>query len=357
MRVMILTADYAPGSWSGIGVAVERQARALASLGIETHVLVANRAIDMPGASGTGPHVHQLSRQRCPVDPRQFDVVHLHSLALSELAEELRRRFDLPLVYTAHSLLRLELQESADAGLWCAVQERILTISDGVVFLSRAERLAAVAGAPELATRSYVIPNGVPAPPDSLPPPEEEGPIVFAGRFARSKGVELLGQLIPRVLARWPGRFVLAGGHGDTAGTRIVQNIAAQFPGACRVPGWLNRNDLDALFAASAVVLVPSRYEPFGLVALEAMRAGAPVLAAGVGGLTEVVAPESGGRLVYSRDPEVWCRALLEIVSTPAVREALRRRGPQYVKAHFDSTRMAERLVAEVYSACAAGRA
>ncbi|HBY92932.1 MAG TPA: hypothetical protein DEP84_03045, partial [Chloroflexi bacterium] len=59
----------------------------------------------------------------------------------------------------------------------------------------------------------------------------------------------------------------------------------------------------------------------------------------------------------YSRDPEVWCRALLEIVSTPAVREALRRRGPQYVKAHFDSTRMAERLVAEVYSACAAGRA
>src|SRR5262245_47128105 len=141
----MLTADYPPNPWSGIGVAVERQARALADLGARVQVLVAaapGRPTAAPAESGR-LSVHPLSRRRFPVDPRNADVVHVHSLALADLALELRRRAGAPLVYTAHSLVEDELRFGrVDGSLtksWRAVQARLFAEADRVVFLSRAE--------------------------------------------------------------------------------------------------------------------------------------------------------------------------------------------------------------------------
>jgi len=352
MRVMILTADYPPHVWSGIGATVERQASALAARGIEVHVMVAARlGAPVSPAAENDPVVHHLCRRRCPVDPWSFDVVHLHSLALSEFAVEMRRRAGTRLVYTAHSLLHLELADAPHAAGWCAVQQHMLATSDRVVFLSVAERAAALDLFPELAGRSVVIPNGVPPPPRALPPPGGDGPIVFAGRFTRNKGVELLAAVIPRLLARRQHRFVLAGGHGDERGHRVLSSVSDRFPGHCQLVGWLGRDELDRLLASAAVVLVPSLYEPFGLVALEAMRNGAPVLAAAVGGLAEIVDRHSGGRLVHSRDPEAWTDAIVDLLTDPATTQALHLRGPEYVAARYDVDRLAQRLVDDVYAA------
>jgi glycosyltransferase involved in cell wall biosynthesis len=351
MRVLLLTADYPPRNWSGIGVAVARQAHALAALGLEVHVLVAGRDDEpLPADTGSSPFVHRLSPSRCPVDPRRFDLIHLHSLALSELALELRRRTRSPLVYTAHGLIRLELGDRPEAGFWSAVQACVLAASDRVVFLSAADRRAGLDWLPDLAARSSVLPHGLPPPPATVARPPPDGPIVFAGRFAWSKGVDLLAELIPRVRRQRPCRFVLAGGHGDALGERLTREIAAHWPEAVQLWGWRGRDELDLLFGRAALVLVPSRYEPFGLVALEAMRVGAPVLAAAVGGLADHVRPESGGRLVASRDPAAWSAAVLEIVTEPTTAAALRQRGPRYVAEHFDLPRLTRRLIDEVYA-------
>ncbi len=356
MRLLILTADYSPYSWSGIGVAVERQARALAALGIEVHVLTAAPMERPLEHTGEGPAVHHLSRQRCPVDPRGFDLVHLHSLALSELALQMRWRFGLPLIYTAHSLLHLELAGIPAARGWCEVQAHLLAQSDWVIFLSRSERAAAIERMPGLATRSSVIPNSVAPPPRRLPPPPQDGPVVFAGRFSRNKGLELMAALIPIVLGRYRCRFVLAGGHGDAAGNRAARDVAARFPQQCRVVGWLDRDSLDGLLARSSLVVVPSLYEPFGLIALEAMRVGAPVLAADVGGLSETVIEGSGGRLVPSHDPGEWSDAIVELLSTPSLSRDLRRRGPAYVADKFDPSKLALHLREMVYDQQLCGR-
>jgi glycosyltransferase involved in cell wall biosynthesis len=350
VRVMILTADYSPGAWSGIGVAVEQQARALAALGVEVHVLVAGEA-RFAAAAEPGPTVHHLSRRRCPIDPRGFDGLHVHSLALSELALEIRHRFGVPLAYTVHSLLHLELEPSPLTAPWCAVQRQVLAASDRVVFVSEADRGAALALLPELRGRSRVVPNGV-APLLSPTPsrPTSEGPIVFAGRFARSKGIELLAQLMPRLLARRSCRFVLAGGHGDAGGHRLVRDLERRFPETCQAVGWLERDALSGLFARAGLVLIPSLYEPFGLVALEAMSVGAPVLAAAVGGLLEVVTEASGGRLVGSRDPDEWADAASHLLSSSTTTRELRARGPAYVASRYDAGRLAQRLIDDVYA-------
>lgn len=342
----MLTADYPPATWSGIGVALECHARALTQLGVEVHILCKGPASADPG----GPHVHWLGGPRFPIDPAGFDWIHLHSLSLSELAFELRRRTGIPVVYTAHSLLALELgRTSPEAQLWTFLQIGVMRASDVVVFLSESERLAALLLAPEIASRSRVAGNG-------LPPPSfgrrrvPDAPIVFAGRFARSKGIGLIEKMLPMLHKVWPGTFVLAGGHGDTESHQAIANLRSALGRSLETPGWLPHDALDMLFATAALVLVPSYYEPFGMVALEAMRMGAPVLAARVGGLQETVKPGSGGCLVGSHSPKEWCDSAMKVLGDRQLSQSLEELGPPYVADQFGSVKAAERLVQQVYS-------
>ena len=113
MKVMLLTADYPPGLWSGIGAAVEVQAEALAAVGAEVHIILPRRVVW--NARESGPYLHSLDGSQFPVNPRRFDWLHLHSLSLAELALEMGMRFGIPLAYTAHSLIARELAEGPES--------------------------------------------------------------------------------------------------------------------------------------------------------------------------------------------------------------------------------------------------
>jgi glycogen synthase len=356
MRPLILTADYAPRTWSGIGTAVATQTRALDRLdGVRVSVLLADRAstdavTETTTETATDGFVRRLTRERCPVRPAEFDLIHLHSLALTELAFEMRQRFALPVVYTAHSLLHHELAGHPQSAAWVQVQAAVLRASDHVVFVSPCERDEAVARMPDLAGRCSVLPNGLqPTATPPTPRSPHEGPIVFAGRFTRVKGITLFAEIVRRLAATRPYRFVLAGGHADVAGQAIATELRERYSGACQVVGWLRRRAVDALFARARLVLVPSQYEPFGMTALEAMDMGVPVLAAKVGGLPHLVTAESGGQLVDSPDPALWCRSIVDLLRSPRRYRELSRRGPRYVARHYDASHLALRLVDDVY--------
>lgn len=305
----MLTADFPPANWSGIGSAVFHQTNALRQLGVEVEVLTRERL--------AGPHF--------PLDIRGGDIVHLHSLALAELALELTGRFALPLVYTAHSLIEREL--GAEARSWAALQQRLFRAADAVIFVSRAEREAV----PHV-KRAHVLHNGLPPLPSGRY--DEDGPVVFAGRYTYSKGLDVvldLAEVIPREL-------ILAGGHGDSD----LERRAA----SCSV-GWLPQDALHALFARAALVLMPSRYEPFGMVALEAMRAGAPLLASEA--LREVVPAES---IVAGN----WREAVPRLLGDPARRRAMHESGARHVAEHFDARWLAGELVALLHTVAACER-
>ncbi len=354
-RVLMLTADYPPTPWSGVGVAVGRLAEALERQRVRVTVLVGGpRARHLRTGSGRGPRVLPLPPTQFPVDPRSFDLIHLHSLPLAGLALELQRRFDLPLVYTVHTVIRDELEPSPQAAFWREVQDRVIAASRTVVFLCQADQQATIARNPNLETRTVVVPNGLSVPKATVIPmegPPEEPILVFAGRFAASKGLDLLADIAPRILRTFSGSLVLAGGHGDTVGWRSVRRLMTTCSHRAKNLGWLERPVLDELFARCALVLVPSRYEPFGLVALEAMRMGAPVLAADVGGLRDVVSKGSGGRRVPGRDPRRWADQALAILHDERLRRSLKRRGPRHVRRHYGAAAMARRLCRECYAA------
>jgi len=350
MRLLVLTADYPPNIWSGIGVAVKSQVHALADNGLEVCVLYQSVSPIQADHFSPGLVVHPLSQKGFPVDARQFDLLHLHSLALSELALEIKKRYRLPLIYTAHSLLDHELEASIEKSLWSSVQEIIFQASDHVIFLNSQERAQAIAMREFLSEKSSVIPNPIPPPEPGIHPFQASGPIVFAGRFTRQKGIDLLVQIVRRLSVRSNYAFVLAGGHSDEYGERQTHCLQREFPNSCRLAGWLEHAALERLFSQAGLVLAPSFYEPFGMVPLEAMRMGAPVLGAAVGGLRENITPDSGGRLVWGHEPEEWCARIVELMEDRAANLQLRRQGPVYVQNHYHPEKFAARIVQEVYS-------
>jgi 1,4-alpha-glucan branching enzyme len=329
---------------------VTNQAHALAGCGLEVCVLHSSRSPVQEDHPSPGLVVHPLNQKKIPVDARQFDLLHLHSLALSELALEIKNRYKLPLIYTAHSLLDNELESSIEKTLWGSMQEIIFQASDYVIFLNSQERAKAIGMLGYLSEKSSVIPNPIPPPEPDIHAFQTPGPIVFAGRFTRQKGIALLAEIIHRLSVRSNYHFVLAGGHADEYGEKQINRLQTEFPGSCHLAGWVGRDALEHLFSRAGLVLVPSFYEPFGMVALEAMRMGAPVLGAAVGGLRENITPASGGRLVWGHEPEEWCARIVELMEDRAANLQLRRQGPIFIQNHYHPEKIAARIVQEVYS-------
>jgi glycosyltransferase involved in cell wall biosynthesis len=340
MRLLTLTADYCQGStWSGIGVAVARQAEALASLGCAVHV-VSPRVASCAG----NPHIHALARNRFPIAVAATDTVHLHSLSLAALACEIKRRFGCRLIYTAHTLPALELPGTWQGQHWSAVQDQLFESADHVFFLNPDDRREGERRVAGLDRRSSVLHHGIPA---ARAGRHAGRTVAFVGRFTATKGVDIavgaVGALIERH-ADW--RFVFAGGHGDAAEWALVRDLAHRYPAACTMTGWLGRDALEELYSSSGLLLVPSRYEPFGLVALEAMNRGVPVLCSSA--LRHVVLPDSGGRIVADHSRNAWIDAAAALMGDGDACRQMSLRGPAYVRRNFDPVACARRFLDQI---------
>ena len=114
--------------------------------------------------------------------------------------------------------------------------------------------------------------------------------------------------------------------------------------------------DVLARYAACDLVVAPSRYESFGLTALEAMIFAKPCIASDVGGLPEVVADRETGLLVPPDDPEALAAALLRLINDEALRRVMGAAGRRRYEARFTAEKMAQAACAWFSSVVAAGR-
>src|SRR5205085_11940793 len=128
--------------------------------------------------------------------------------------------------------------------------------------------------------------------------------VLLVGRLVYEKGFQLALDALPAVIAEVGNvRFLVAGsGTHESALTQQAQRLGLDEHG--RFVGWIGDDVLHSLYRIADLTVVPSIYEPFGLVALEAMASGCPCLVADTGGLREVVpSDETVGLRFRSRDP------------------------------------------------------
>jgi glycosyltransferase involved in cell wall biosynthesis len=167
--------------------------------------------------------------------------------------------------------------------------------------------------------------------------------LLFVGRLERRKGIDVLLAIAPRLLERHPKLVLCLVGDdtlGDGEGSTFRRRFEAAFkdhPAAGRVhfEGKATDERLYSCFAGCDIFVAPSRYESFGLIFLEAMMFGKPVVGCRAGGMPEIIADGETGLLAEPGDEESLLRCLDRLAADADLRERLGRRGREVYEAKF----------------------
>ena len=350
MRVLHLTTEFPPVIYGGLGTAVGGLVKASAATGIATGVLLFGdtagaaygKFVPLPETLGRVPttrraagatifevswfqEIEAIARTAARWRP---DILHLHSFWIWPLAQALCVRLGKPLVYTVHSLDRAEY-ELGRGPLECLTQwvgqESVISGADRVIALTQSERELLKKYCPSVDERVRVVGNGIED--VALLPRassrDSKAPLVlFNGRFVERKGIRELMEAIGIVLGEAPAvRFVLAGGHRGCSGAQMESWLLpaqlSQFRAQIHFTGWLTPGQLTKWYRRADILVVPSWYEPFGMVILEGMLHGVAIAASAVGGPSEILDHERTGLLFPARNAKALAQAILRLVSDP----------------------------------------
>ncbi len=177
---------------------------------------------------------------------------------------------------------------------------------------------------------------------------DNEKMVLYVGRLVPQKGIEYLIRAMPRISWRFPdAKFVVVGegwmrGHLEWLADQMGQRWRTNFT------GFISDDDLVALTKSADVMIVPSVYEPFGIVALEGMAAGVPVVASQVGGLAEVIEHDKTGVWVYPRSPDSIAWGIERVLSDAGYRDWLVKNAYQAVMTRFSWKAVANETI-DVY--------
>ena len=352
----------------GMNVYVREVARELGRMGVDVDVFTRSQNPEIPRVVRLGENARVIHLPAGPEAPMPREAIHRHLPEFVSNLEAFRRAEGLdyslihshywlsgvagltlaeswrvPLIQMFHTLGQLKNEvarspEEREPGLRIAEEERIVAEADRLVASNPVERAHLVWYYRARADRIRVIPCGVDT--ELFHPMDQAeakaalglGPapvLLYVGRLSPIKGLETLLEALPRVPRRGepgPALFVIGGDADEPVNGHVAylrQRVAALgLEGTVRFLGAQPQEGLRLYYAAAEVTVMPSYYESFGMVALEAMACGNPVIASQVGGLTTTIQDGVTGYLVPEGDPLV----LADRISTILGDADLRRR-------------------------------
>jgi D-inositol-3-phosphate glycosyltransferase len=267
-----------------------------------------------------------------------YDLIHSHYWLSGRAGIVLSRRWGVPHVATFHTLAKTKLRArpgERESALRVSTEKRVMGRSDAVVVstIYEKEDLVGLYGMPP--HKVQVIPAGVDL--ELFQPIDkaqargalglsEKRVILYVGRIEPLKGLDILLKAVARLEDRADTRLLIVGGrHGEDAELERLKTIAAQLGIADMVSftGAVKQTLLPNYYSAADVFVLPSYYESFGLVALEAMACGTPVVVSRVGGLKSFIRDGETGYLIPWRCPEPFTQRLDMLLSNPALRETM----------------------------------
>lgn len=177
-----------------------------------------------------------------------------------------------------------------------------------------------------------------------------DNPVVFTlGGHKPHKGIEFLIKAVPLVLKEVPNAIFVIGGDGELRSYHesLVRELGVS--GNVLFTGRIPRNEVPYFYASSDVFVIPSVIEAFGLVTIEAMACGKPVVGTDVGGISDIIGDGLNGFLVKPRDPDALARKIILLLSDSKLREKMGKAGREMVEKKFNIEKRAERII-KVYT-------
>lgn len=394
MRVLMLSWEYPPVVVGGLGRHVHALARHLTGQGHEVVVLCRHEA-------GTDALTHPTTRTisegvrlvRVAEDPTHLtfekdlvawtlemghamiraglallrdwrpDVVHAHDWLVTHPAIALAEHAQVPLVATLHATeagrhsgwlsqplnqqihsVEWWLANRADALITCSAAMRAEVAH---LFEVDPDDLAVIHNGIE--PRSWRVPASLVQATRTRHSPDGSPLLLYFGRLEWEKGVHDLIAALPRIRRTHPGTRLVVAGRGRQAASLVALARKLRVVRSVDFVGHLPDRALVACLAAADVVVLPSRYEPFGMVALEAAAAGAPLVSSTTGGLAEVVIDGETGLSFDPGDVDALAACVRTVLDDPPAADRRARRAKARLGDDFDWTRIAT-TTAEVYA-------
>jgi len=267
-----------------------------------------------------------------------YDLIHSHYWLSGRLGMILGQKWDVPHVTTFHTLAKTKLRARAgenESDLRISVETRVAEDADGIVVSTAQEKQDLVRLYQTPPHKVHVIPAGVDLglfrPTDPVQARRKLGLtekkiILYVGRIEALKGLDILLNAVALMEERTDVRLLIVGGNLEQdreldrlklLATQLGIEDMVTFTGA------LKQTELPNYYSAADVFVLPSYYESFGLVALEAMACGTPVVASRVGGLSTFVKDGETGYLIPWHCPEPFARRLDMLLANPALVETM----------------------------------
>lgn len=395
MRVLIISWEYPPNLVGGIGKHVAELMPAFAALVADNDPPV-HLDLLTPHA-GNAPKQEKLSetvtvhRLEIPsVDPLNlftqvidnnrylatkaqelhsqtpYHLVHIHDWLVASAGIELKHAWKVPLLLTVHATERgrhgshIPNRNSHQINQmeWQACYEawRIIVCSNSMV-----GELQEYFDVP--LCKVSVIPNGVDLEPlqscraDRLQylrnkyAPQAEKLLFFVGRITPEKGVQVLLRAMPLLQEKYPNvRLLVAGKNSEQMQTLVDELCIGEI---VKLLGFIDGETRNCLYNIVDAAIIPSLYEPFGIVALEAMAAGCNIIVSDVGGLSEVVEHRHTGLTTLANDPQSIVWAVEQLFSDSALAQTMREEGLRKVMRFYNWQAIAERTL-DTYQAIVA---
>ena len=255
-----------------------------------------------------------------------FDVIHAHDWLVAYAAKALKESFNIPIVSTIHATeagrnsgIHDETQRYVNDTEWMLTYESTEVIVNSNYMKNELQRLF---GLPF--EKINVVPNGVNL--NAFAGVERdyefrrryamdnEKIILFMGRLVYEKGIQNLIAAMPKILSGYHDAKLVVAGKGGMIEELRQQVRALGIENKVYFAGYMNGKDVQKMYKAADIAVFPSTYEPFGIVALEAMLSENPIVVSDIGGLNEIVQHRENGMKAYCGNPNSIADSVLELL-------------------------------------------
>ncbi len=386
MTIVFLSKDYPPHLIGGVGVYVQEISRLLARLGHAVHVITVGEEMALDYIDG-GVQVHRIIAARIRTGtyfrnllPGFLERLE-YSLAVSQKLEELRRRIPIDIVESSEAraeafwfyvfrrrpplVIKLHTPETVAFQLdhtpvtadyrfikrleefWIRCARVRVGISQDVVEVTRKHFKLPLGEVP-------LIPNPIdlelfrPTPCVDRPPQDPE--ILYVGRLEFRKGVHVLIRAFARVQQRFPlARLVCIGGECGMKAYLMRKQQELTDPDRVVFIDQVSREQLVSYYQRSSVCVIPSLWENYPYVCLEAMACAKPVVASAIGGLKTMIRDNETGLLVSPGSPQELAGALTRLLGDVLLQKRLGAAARVHLQEHFAPEKIARQAL-EVYA-------
>ena len=362
MRILLVTWEFPPETVGGVGAHVDGLSKSLAKDGhevciftlaapgiVEDQILAGVRIIradiDLPwlpendavGFVSSGNH--HITALLAQLDDWRPDVVHAHDWRSAWAGHTLATLCAVPLVTTFHSTARGRHGGNVpdgDPASIHSVESWIANVSQRVICCSRFMQREVIDGFELMPDHVQLIPNGVDV--DVWAPIGDQyrSRLVLAwGRVQYEKGFQVLAQAIGRLRGRVPGIRCVIAGRGPYLPELQSQVDIEGVSDLVHLAGYVTDEELRSLLHEAGCVVIPSLYEPFGIVALESLAANAPTIVARTGGLAEIMEGTEASLMFDPGNAKELATRIERVLMNSHVSQNMQAQGAEILHARF----------------------